>query len=108
MTVDDWREVEIPSDELEFWKLEHYELTDSVTGARFLITWHDGPERGSFSLAELQNPDEFDNDMRLALGMGPTDGHFGGRKENLNDTLQKVWNNIQRARALLRERESPS
>ncbi len=108
MNSDDWRGVDIPDERLEFWKLEHYSLTDSVTGAEFLITWHDGPDSSPFSLADLQNPEDFDSEMRLALETGATDGHFGGRKDNLNDTIKKVWNNIQQARALKERRESPS
>lgn len=104
MNSDDWRGVDIPNEGLEFYKLEHYSLTDSVTGAEFLITWYDGPDSGPFSLAELQNSGEFDPEMKLALETGPTDGHFGGRKDNLNDTIKKVWNNIQKARALKERR----
>ena len=108
MNSDDWRGVDIPDDGLEFYKLERYLLTDSVTGAEFLITWHDGPDHGPFSVADLENPEDFDQEMRLALETGPTDGHFGSRKDNLNDTIRKVWNNIQQARALKERRKSPS
>jgi hypothetical protein len=101
MNSDDWRQVEVPGDHMEFCKLERYLLIDTVTQARFSITWYDSPDQSSYSLAELENADEFEQEVRFALESGPTDGHFGGRKENLNDTLQKVWNNIQGARALL-------
>ncbi len=107
MNSDDWSDVGLPDDQaLEFYKLEEYELVDGITHATYRITWYQSPGGGSWSDAELADANDYDAEMQHALGFGPFDGHFGGRTENLTDTVRKVWNAVQGGRELLNKREA--